>query len=404
MTSTVHDGVLMWPIAYFWKTCGVFLTDLSYNRFQKWFSAAIIVSGIMNIVITPWSVCVVDSSCDDTLSTMYRQLYSRMMACSSLMSRVAIVYKVRKYLSEYKRREDAYERNWPLSGPYGCRYRAYASIVITVCLMLMVPMNLLRLYLLYGYEQNISFVLLLFFFNVYLQNWSMCCMETHFALLCFMAYLKFQSINDELSAVRADVMVSNRYPAALRSTKPAASNRRHGRWWCIRRDDRNDYELQAVGGTGKKLSVNEKLGNTATIAAPASVLQDPLGHPLEMAIEMLRIRHGMTRESVAQLNNIFGVQLTVSLIALCIMTLFDIYNEAFHQSPSILKSKFSYGWMLQYLFRFFVIIITAHNATQEVTKCFCSGVLSYVSRTGFFRGRHTVAFPRMKHDLGDTRF
>lgn len=372
MASTVHDSALMWPIAYFWKTCGVFLMDLSYNRFEKLFSAVVLASGVMNIIITPWSVCVTDGWCDESPSTTYRQLYTRMMACSSLMSRVAILYKVRKHLSGYKRREDAYESNWPLSDePYGRRFRAYASIVVTVCLMLMVPMNLLRLYLLYEYEQNASFMLLLFFFNVYLQNWSMCCMETHFALLCFTVYLKFQNINDELSAVRADVMVSNRYPVALRSTRPEASKRRGSRWRCVRKDDRDDYELRAVGGAGESStsSGGGKLGS-AKPAGPTSVLQDPFGRPLETAIEMLRIRHGLMCESVDQLNSIFGVQLVLSLIALCVMTLFDIYNEAFHESETISKSKFSYGWMLQYLFRFSVIILTAHNATQEVTEYF----------------------------------
>jgi len=87
---------------------------------------------------------------------------------------------------------------------------------------------------------------------------------------------------------------------------------------------------------------------------------------METAVEELRLRHGLTRESVEQLNNMFGGQLALSLIALCIMILFDIYNEAFHVSGSNSRSKFIFCWILQYLFRFFVIVITAHSTTQEV--------------------------------------
>jgi hypothetical protein len=159
---------------------------------------------------------------------------------------------------------------------------------------------------------------------MYTQNWSMCCMETHFAILCFGVYLKFRAINDELSAVRSDVMVSNRYPMALRSS------------------------------------------SSSTASAVTSVLQDPRGRPMETAVEELRVRHRLTRESIEQLNNMFGGQLALSLITLCVMMLFDIYNEAFRVGTTISRSKFIFGWILQYLFRFFVIVITAHSTTQEV--------------------------------------
>jgi len=120
-------------------------------------------------------------------------------------------------------------------------------------------------------------------------------------------------------------MVSNRYPVALRSSPCAWS------------------------------------------AAATSVLQDPRGRPMESAVEELRVRHKQTRESVEQLNNMFGGQLALSLITLCVMILFDIYNEAFNVRGVISRSKFIVGWVLQYLFRFFVIVITAHCTTQEVS-------------------------------------
>ncbi|XP_060842147.1 uncharacterized protein LOC132922583 [Rhopalosiphum padi] len=324
-TTAIRGGALMWPTACFWNVCGVFTVDMTYNRFERWFSAWVLASGVMNMVITPWSVCVLDGWCDDHLSTTYRRLYTRLVAFTCLVSRATIVYKAYRHLAGFKGQEYEYERRWPISGSHRHQYRLYASYVVVGYLAIVLPVNLLRLYLLYRYEEFGDSKLLLFFFNMYSQNWSMCCMETHFAILCFGVYLKFRAINDELSAVRSDVMVSNRYPMALRSSSSTAS-------------------------------------------AVTSVLQDPRGRPMETAVEELRVRHRLTRESIEQLNNMFGGQLALSLITLCVMMLFDIYNEAFRVGTTVSRSKFIFGWILQYLFRFFVIVITAHSTTQEGYK------------------------------------
>ncbi|KAF0773181.1 Gustatory receptor [Aphis craccivora] len=326
-TTTLRGGALMWPTTCFWGACGVFTLDMAYNRFERWFSGWVYVSVLMNIANTPWSVCVLDGWCDDHLSTMYRRLYTRLVASTCLVSRAIIVYKACRHLTGFGDRELEYERSWPISGPRRRQYRIYASSVVIGYILLVLPVNLARLYLMHRSEEFDDAKLLLFyFFNMYTQNWSMCCMETHFAILCFGVYLKFRAINDELSAVRSDVMVSNRYPMALRSS------------------------------------------STAAAAAAASVLQDPRGRPMEAAVEELGVRHRLTRESVEQLNNMFGGQLALSLIALCVMMLFDIYNEAFRMVSTNFRSKFIFGWILQYLFRFFVIVITAHSTTQEGYK------------------------------------
>lgn len=365
--QTAYGVPLVWPMAYYWKTFGVFLVDLSYNRFEPWFTAAVVATAVLNVAITPWSVCALDGDCNDALSTTFRRLYTRMMACTSVMSRASVVYKARRHLVDYRRREDAYESSWPLSGSRRREFRAYASAVVTTCLVIMVPANLMWLYRLYGLSRG-NFTLIVFFLNVYVQNWSMCCMETQFALLCFAAYLKFRSINDELSAVRADVMADNRYPVALRPARPTTTAQRSTKcwqrrwwWWLHWRlcSSRNGRDSRNHGG---RPSVACEQPHAA-----ASVLSDPSGRPLETVVETLRVRHGLARDSVVQLNDMFGGQLTLSLIVLCTMTLFDIYNEMFHARNTISRSEFIYSWMLQYVFRFSVIIITAHNTTQEVT-------------------------------------
>lgn len=365
-TSTHRAGVPVWPVKYFWNTCGVLTADMSYNSFDMWFSVALFASGVLNIAITPWSVCMVDGWCDDAMSTTYRRLYTRMIACSSLMSRISVVYKVRRYMTDYMRREKAYLHKWPPPEPYWRWFWAYASLITVVCLTLIVPLNLTQLYLLYMYETHGSVSLLLFFFNVYLQNCSMCCIETHFAVLCYALYLKFRKINDELSAIRVDVMVNNRYPVALR---PSAAVSCRCPWPWSRWRPHDGSELAAdkpTAGGGKRNATPTAMGKPTPVAV-RSVQCDPSGRPLEAVIGALRTRHALVREAVDQLNDMFGVQLTLSLVALYLMILFDVYNETFYVSGTIGRSKFSYGWMVQYVFRFFLIILTAHYTTQEVT-------------------------------------
>lgn len=355
--TTVLVRVLTCLAVYFWKTCGVFLLDMSYNPFEKWFSAVLFVSGLINIAITPWSVCLLDGWCaESATATAYRRLYTRMIACISLLSRAVVVYKVRRYLADYKRRVDAYDNNWPVPETDRRLCRIYVSTVVSVCLALLVPINLVRLYRLYGSsgdESKADLIMLLFFFNIYLQNWSVCCMETHFAVLCFVVYRKFRAINSRLLAIRWDVVISNRYPITLRSVVRPANAVDHA-----------TATSKSMAGGGKRKS------DTSAGPVVQSILEDPDGRPLETVIEMLRVRHALMRESVNQLNNMFSVQLALSLITLYVMILFDIYNEAFRVSGLISRSKFIYCLMFQYLFRFFVIVITAHNTTQEVSMTY----------------------------------
>ncbi|XP_050429422.1 uncharacterized protein LOC126838775 isoform X1 [Adelges cooleyi] len=317
---------LMCLISSYWKLCGMFSIQLDYNRSQIVFTLLVLITCLLSIAITPWSICMLDGWCDDEMSTALRRLYTRVLACTSLLSRLTLTYKVKRNLTKYKERSDAYEESWPISDDYLKRFRTYSYLMITL-MAIIFPINFMRLYLMYKYEPESDVTyLIVFFLCAYIQNWSMCCMETHFLLLCFSVHLKLCDINQALEILKTKIMINNRYPIVLRSTRATVLCQRTSTERCID---------------------NLQIAYTA---------------------EQLRTRHAFARDAISDLNNLFGIQLGLSLCALSVMTLFDIYNESFHMSGTLSRSKLIYGWLLQYILRYILITITAHYTTKEALK------------------------------------
>ncbi|XP_050535005.1 gustatory and odorant receptor 22-like, partial [Daktulosphaira vitifoliae] len=85
-------------------------------------------------------------------------------------------------------------------------------------------------------------------------------------------------------------------------------------------------------------------------------------------IERLRIRHQFIRTAVSNLNNLYSVQLGLSICVLCAMMLFDIYSETFRENDTSKSFIFVYGWSIQYSFRFVTIVLIAHVTTKQAHK------------------------------------
>jgi len=91
-------------------------------------------------------------------------------------------------------------------------------------------------------------------------------------------------------------------------------------------------------------------------------------HPIANTVEILRIKHWLTRQAVSILNDLFGIQMGLSVFLLWVSALFDIYYEIYHNSPS---KVLVYGWLLQYTSRLFMIVLVAHYTTKQVMKIDC---------------------------------
>ncbi|XP_050532052.1 uncharacterized protein LOC126900407 isoform X2 [Daktulosphaira vitifoliae] len=208
---------------------------------------------------------------------------------------------------------------------YHYRFQLYLSLMIAFFLIIIIPINISRLYLIYKYNPSITNIAII---GGYVQSLSICCMESHFIYISFSIYLKLCIINEELGLLKSKIMVDNKYPIALRS---------------------NDFKT-----LNNRIVIKKKTVNNLGMA---------------YSLEILRIRHGFIRIAINDLNNLFDIQLGLSLCVLSVMILFNMYNENFHASGTVTRSKLIfYGWLFQSVFRFVLINIIAHYTIQEALK------------------------------------
>lgn len=266
-------------------------------------------------------------------STAMMSMFSRAVAITCALSRVAIVYRnCTSAIRAYERKIDNYTAHFsPNADKTICR-RTFVSVVVTVCAVTIVPVNACRMYSLnLNYPGDHS--LIVFFMLMYLQNVSMCITEVRFVVHCFRLYQEFQSINEEMSAVKAKTIAANRYPPVLKPDhwRDASFPARHN-------DDDDDDEFCARIELCSMFDV----------------------------IEQFKMRHQFVREAVRTLNELYKIQMGMALCVLFFMTLFDIYHVVSNGFPFDLTNLFVYGCLAQYAFRFCTIILTTHFTSKQV--------------------------------------
>lgn len=281
--------------------------------------ALLLASSVYNAYVTPDIVCALEGNCDRSLATFIKGLFVRAVAGTCIASRLAVALTGGAPLARHERNVAACRAVSPSPSRADAQASARLSRWLVVCsLLLTVPVNSLRLYQL---VDRVDFVPLAFAF-MYAQNFSMYCIETHFAVLCFDLYRNFAGVNDELAALRLDTVARNRYPLMLCRTRPGPAGDR--REICARR-------------------------------------------PTAAAVERLKIKHRTVREAAKSLNDAFGVHVGLSTCSLCLYAMFDLY----YHMVSVITSKKTrllmiYGWILQYAVRFGSVTVVAYMTTQQV--------------------------------------
>ncbi|KAL5234061.1 hypothetical protein ACI65C_001471 [Semiaphis heraclei] len=270
--------------------------SVAHNNWQKIYSMLLIMSCVYVFYTTPQIVCILEGNCDDSLSTFVKGMFARLVALTCMISRCVIFVKGKTQLA--------------------------------ICILLTVPVNVCRLWILYDVaKQTVPFVAL-----VYVQNFSMYCIEAHFTVLCYILYQKIVGINNDLMALKVDTIVRNKYPfVSLTGEKYGKNN------------STNEYNREVFH---------------SLIA----------GYPMIDFLENLKAKHKLVSQAVKNLNNTFGIHLGLSLCALCLYTLFDLY---YHLQAVWKHSKYKilvYGWILQYFVRFLFITVLAHVTTKQALK------------------------------------
>ncbi|XP_025206783.1 uncharacterized protein LOC112602751 isoform X2 [Melanaphis sacchari] len=332
----------MWPIRVFWTVCGVFTADVGYNRFQYAYSALLMATCVYNFVNASQVICKLDHWCV-TFSSTLTGVYDRVLSSTAFLSRIAVVYDCEPNISRYLATIGAFEAYSPPSAAELRRHRAFSLTVVAACLAAIVPSNAISMYYLCRYEPNTDASFIVYHLFMYVQNLSMCCIETQFAVQCFKAYTKFRCVNDDLKRLKVESANGSEYPF---------------------------MSATAAGSSPATPPALLQTSPTSPPPPPSTVVYDKdfyhrsrsASQPMANAIELLRIKHWLIRQSIDALNNLFGVHMGLSVFYLWLMALFDIYYEMFYNSRSELLV---YCWLLQYALRLLMIILMAHFTTKQ---------------------------------------
>lgn len=321
----------MWLVKIFWRLCGVFTIDLTFNKFQYVYSVLLMATCVYNFMTASQALCKLDHWCIVFSSAMIG-MYTRVLAFTTFLSRIVIIALSKQNILKYKATIKAFEMYSSTSPTELKNYKIFSFVVVFLCLIIILPINLGRLYyLLYTETHDISLVI--YYIFIYIQNLSMCCIETQFVTQCFFIYTKFREINDDLKKIKDENINHVKYPFIMGSSSTM---------W---KDYNNSLECVVYDKDFYRPQIK--------------------GHPMANAVEILRIKHWLTRQAVDVLNKLFGIQMGLSVFLLWVMALFDIYYELYHDSPSKLLV---YGWLLQYTLRLFMISLIAHYTTKQVRQ------------------------------------
>lgn len=309
---------------------------------QTYYMITLLTMCVFSFIVSPIILCMMDGDCIDISFTSFRGMYPRMISSTCFISFVTLLFKHRLSMSVYETNMESYEAYSPTTAAELRDRTVYWSLLLVICLFVIVPVNVLRLWFLY--RNGSETLVMIFFVTMYAENLSMCLVETYFATLCYTLDKKFSKINRDLARLDEEIREGSR----LRDIG-TAENELPGRVIY----DGDFYRPRS-----------------ACCRVYASIAN---------AVETIRIRHRLIRDAMYAIVDLFGLPIGMFLLNLCVMTLFDIYYEVFSVMGATSRSPmFIYMWLLQNAIRFYMIVVSAHNTTRQVLYMYYNkGILEY---------------------------
>lgn len=293
----------------------------------------------INRIIYPyWSdwICIMETNCNKSfVSAHVKTIFPRTVAIVCLVSRMKILlHQIKNNYTLYGIKVDEYETYFPNGSGETRAYKTFVSLIVFAYALIVLPTNVTRVYLVYSDLHGRDYTPAIWFILLYVQNWDLCSTEMQFVARCFGLCQKFRRINDDMTALRSETIFTNRYPLVL--------------------------QLQSV--TKRGCSDRERNDSYDVTLSPHRIVASTTAS----RIELLRMRHQFVRDVFRDLNDLYGVQLALSLCALFLMTLTVSYGEYFRKYSRSWYSSLFYVWLLQFFFRFCSIVLTAHFTTKQV--------------------------------------
>lgn len=281
---------------------------------------------IYSYLNAPENVCSL-AICNNSIITTAKSMFPRSLAVACLISRITAIYKSIRDFPNHKKKIKEYDIYFPINGSKKYNNFFFTATIVVAYVVIVLPINIFRILLIYYHLQKID--ILLFYITMYVQNLSICSTEIHFIVRCFGLNQKFQSINEDMAAVKSEIIFTNKYPVVLQTKR------------------RTQITVDSVS--------NRDFFHSRTNSST-----------LSNSIELIRRRHQFVRGIVYELNDLYGIQIGMSMCVLFIMTLFDIHGEVITKTTKARSKMLIYAWLLQYTFRFCTIILTTHFTTKEV--------------------------------------
>jgi len=320
-----------------------FDSDNDNDMFQILYSVVLFITSIIMAIISPYVALEFDDW-STAFSMSITMIICRTVNLFSFISRMIVIYNVKFKYQKYKTTLEGFEIYIPMNTVALNHIKYFSSVVIFLCMTIIIPTNVLKLYYIFNNHTN-PMLMMTYFIFYYINNMSMVCTELHFAIQCFVVYTKFRDINEKLIQIDDEQNYYNysvRYPFTVSRMTPKRS------------DDTTPCDI-----------IYER---------DFYYSKDKVS-PLANTIELLRIKHWLTREAVNDLKDLFGFQIGLSIICIVTALLIDIFIEVFHSdtystdNKPIFRSNFLFiGWMFQYSLRFCIIVISAHNLAKQVNR------------------------------------
>lgn len=314
------------------------------SMFQIVYSVILFITCTCSFILIP-SVVLEFDDWSKAFSTSISVIVCSTVTVSMIISRVITMYNVKyKHLEKYKTTLESFEIYIPMTAEASNHVKYFAFTAILLYVVVVLPANGVKLYNLSFKHPNSPITMSIYFLSYYLQNLSMCCTEIHYAIQCFVVYTKFRDINEQLEQLNGELKVKH---AAMHlydedaqiATSPAGST---------------DVLLHTI--LYEKDFYHPKDGE----------------YPLANVIELLKIKHWLTREAVYDIKYLFSIPICLSIICVTTVMLFDVYTQFFYSNANqtireVFRSQILFiSWVLQYTMRFCFIVVTTHTLTKQV--------------------------------------
>jgi len=150
-------------------------------------SMMLVLSCVYSFIESPKFMCNLNN-CNTSKSTIMISMFPRAVSIVCMVSKLTFMYTDLSATIKYEKNIKIYEMYHPRVDVDKTDFRIFVIVMVSLCTIIVLPVNMLRFYLLYSKFRDVSMVL--FFSIMYIQNASVCITELQFVAYIVSDYIK----------------------------------------------------------------------------------------------------------------------------------------------------------------------------------------------------------------------